>query len=77
MEAGDVLFAAVNVVRRYGVAPEDALRAANAKFERRFRAMEQMASSDGRTFAQLPLAQQDAYWNKAKALERDDEMSAS
>ena len=40
MEAGDVLFVAVNIVRRYGVDPEQALRASNGKFERRFKKME-------------------------------------
>lgn len=68
-EAGDLLFAAVNLVRFYGVAPEDALRAANAKFERRFRAMEALASQQGRNFADLTLDQQEALWCEVKALE--------
>ena len=66
-EAGDVLFAAVNLVRAYGVAPEDALRACNAKFERRFRAMEQLAA--GR-FAQLSLDEQEALWQAVKRAEK-------
>ncbi|WP_120715591.1 nucleoside triphosphate pyrophosphohydrolase [Tsuneonella amylolytica] len=66
-EAGDLLFTAVNVVRAYGVAPEDALRAANAKFERRFRAMEKMAGSD---FAARSLKEQEALWQAVKAAER-------
>ena len=68
-EAGDLLFAAVNVVRAYGIAPEDALRNANRKFERRFRAMEALAEQRGQRFAALPLAQQDALWNDVKASE--------
>lgn len=66
-EAGDLLFAAVNVVRAYGIAPEDALRAANAKFERRFRAMEKLA--DGQ-FAELDLDSQEALWQQVKAEEK-------
>lgn len=66
-EAGDLLFAAVNVVRAYGIAPEDALRAANAKFERRFRAMEALAGED---FAQLSLEAQEELWQQVKAAER-------
>lgn len=69
-EAGDLLFAAVNLVRLHGIAPEDALRAANAKFERRFRAMEVLASFDGKDFAQQPLDVQESYWQAVKASER-------
>jgi ATP diphosphatase len=68
-EAGDLLFAAVNLVRAYGIAPEDALRAANLKFERRFRAMEQLASGDGQSFEALDLAQQEQLWIDVKASE--------
>ena len=70
MEAGDVLFAAVNIVRSYGIAPEEALRASNAKFEVRFRMMEAMASRDGKEFSELPLDEQERYWLAAKASER-------
>jgi ATP diphosphatase len=68
-EAGDLLFSAVNLVRAHGIAPEDALRAANAKFERRFRAMEALAAAEGRDFAGLSLAEQDSLWNAVKAAE--------
>lgn len=68
-EAGDLLFAAVNAVRAYGLAPEEALRAANAKFERRFRAMEALASARGTDFAALSLDEQDALWRDVKASE--------
>jgi len=63
-EAGDLLFAAVNLVRAHGISAEEALRAGNAKFERRFRAMEALAggSLDG-----LSLDQQEALWRRVKA----------
>lgn len=63
-EAGDLLFAAVNLVRAYGIKPEDALRAANDKFERRYRAMEALA---GGGFAELSLDEQEALWRRVKA----------
>ena len=69
-EAGDLLFAAVNVVRSYGIAPEDALRLANAKFERRFSAMETRAVAQGSKFDALELDQQELLWQAAKADER-------
>lgn len=62
-EAGDLLFAAVNVVRAYELKPEEALRAANDKFERRYRAMEQLA---GGSFASLSLEEQEALWQQVK-----------
>lgn len=65
-EAGDLLFAAVNVVRAYGIAPEDALRAANAKFECRFRAMEKLADGE---FATLDLDAQEKLWQAVKRAE--------
>ena len=68
-EAGDLLFAAVNLVRAYGIAPEDALRAANRKFERRFRAMEALAQAGGQQFDALSLDQQEALWTDVKASE--------
>ena len=64
-EAGDLLFAAVNLVRAHGIAPEDALRAANDKFERRYRAMENLADD----FAALDLAAQEALWQEVKRSE--------
>lgn len=66
LEAGDVLFVAVNIVRRYGVDPEQALRASNAKFERRFKVMEQLSENEGEDFAVLDLDRQEEYWQRAK-----------
>ena len=68
-EAGDLLFAAVNLVRAYGIAPEDALRSANAKFERRFKAMEALAAARGQQFAALSLDQQEQLWTDVKTSE--------
>ncbi|WP_340587742.1 nucleoside triphosphate pyrophosphohydrolase [Erythrobacter alti] len=65
-EAGDLLFAAVNLVRAYGIPPEDALRAANAKFERRYRGMEALADGD---FSKLGLDAQEALWQRVKKSE--------
>lgn len=70
MEAGDVLFVAVNIVRRYGVDPEEALRASNGKFEKRFHAMEALAKSEGHDFAALSLDEQETYWQRIKRLEK-------
>jgi ATP diphosphatase len=66
-EIGDVLYAAVNLARHHKVDPETALRGANAKFERRFRAMETRAG-DG--FAALPLDEKEALWQAVKRDER-------
>ena len=65
-EAGDLLFAVVNFIRAHGISAEDALRAANAKFERRFRGMEAIAGSD---FPKLSLAAQEELWQRVKNTE--------
>jgi len=62
-EMGDLLLAVVNWSRKYGIDPEAALRSANAKFEKRFRAMEEMA---GDAFNGLSLDEKEALWVKAK-----------
>jgi ATP diphosphatase len=69
-ELGDLLFVAANLARHAKVDVGTALRRANHKFERRFRAMEAFAAADGTRMADLPLDAQDAYWNLAKAAER-------
>ena len=65
-EAGDFLFAAVNLVRAYGVDAEEALRRGNAKFEGRYRTMEALA---GDQFSALSLDEQEALWERVKATE--------
>jgi ATP diphosphatase len=60
-EVGDLLFAAANYARKLGVDPEDALRAANMKFESRFRTIEEEPD-----FAGLTLEQKEARWQAAK-----------
>jgi nucleoside triphosphate diphosphatase len=66
-EVGDVLFVCINLARLANVDYSAALRAANAKFERRFRRMEALAAADGTALQGKSLAEQDAYWNRAKA----------
>jgi ATP diphosphatase len=66
-EIGDLLFVCANLARHAKVDVGNALRHANRKFERRFRAMETLAAEDGVELRNLPLDAQDAYWNRAKA----------
>jgi len=68
-ELGDLLFAAVNLSRFLKVDPEIALRKANAKFSRRFRAMEGLARKNGREFKDLPREEMEAFWDAAKKSE--------
>ncbi len=69
-EIGDVLFVCVNLARHAKVDFGAALRRANHKFERRFRRMEQLAADEGVDLSVQPLEAQDAYWDRAKAEEK-------
>ena len=69
-EIGDLLFVAANLSRRLSVDPEVALRRANAKFERRFRAMEAAAEKQGKDFGALSLEAQEALWQLVKKSEK-------
>jgi nucleoside triphosphate diphosphatase len=66
-EAGDVLFAAVNVLRLAGVDPELALRDASARFRSRVEAAEALAAAAGDDFRSLGLDAQEGYYRAAKA----------
>lgn len=65
-EMGDVLFVASNLARKIGVDPEVALRRANAKFERRFAAMEALAATEGVSLDTLNLDRWEALWVRVK-----------
>ena len=67
-EIGDVLFAVSNLARQLGVDPAKALRRANAKFESRFRQMEE-ASDGSHALAQMSLEEMEACWQKVKSSE--------
>ena len=71
-ELGDLLFTVAQVGRRLGIDPEEALRRANRKVERRFRSVEDSIRRDGRTIAGLPMQDLERYWSKAKAAEAED-----
>jgi nucleoside triphosphate diphosphatase len=68
-EVGDLLFACANLARKLKLDPETALRSTNAKFERRFRRIEDWLAEAGKTPGQSNLAEMDALWNRAKAEE--------
>ncbi|MGD2137064.1 MAG: nucleoside triphosphate pyrophosphohydrolase [Gammaproteobacteria bacterium] len=65
-ESGDLLFAAVNLVRHAGVDPERALRRANAKFSRRFHEVERQCQEAGQSVSATDLDTLDYYWDQAK-----------
>ena len=69
-EIGDLLCAVANLARHAGVDPEAAIRRSNAKFERRFRAIEAALAEQGRTPADSDLWEMDGLWNEAKAREK-------
>jgi ATP diphosphatase len=69
-EVGDLLFAMVNLARHLNADPEAVLRATNQKFERRFAAIEQALAARGKSPAESTLAEMDALWDEAKAVEQ-------
>jgi len=71
-EMGDLLFVMANLARHLGVEPEAALRRANAKFTRRFAHIEAALAQQGKTPQQSNLAEMDALWNSAKAVDKEN-----
>lgn len=69
-EMGDFLFALTNLCRFLEVDPEDALQGANAKFTRRFKALERTAQEEGREIHGMTLQEMDTLWERVKAAER-------
>lgn len=69
-EVGDLLFVMVNLARHLQVDAEDALRQANAKFERRFRFIEEALKAQDRTPQGASLEEMDALWGAAKVEEK-------
>jgi tetrapyrrole methylase family protein/MazG family protein len=69
-EVGDLLFMAVNLSRYLEIHPEDALERSMNKFSKRFRAMEEMTTKDGRKLENMKLEEMEEYWKKAKNAER-------
>lgn len=68
-EFGDLLFALVNYGRFHELQPENALRATNAKFIRRFNHIEQTLDAQGKQWDDVDLVEMDRYWDEAKAME--------
>ena len=71
-EMGDLLFTVANLARHLGVDPETALRRYNAKFERRFRAMEAGLADEGRPITEAKLDDMERHWRQAKLTEHSN-----
>ncbi len=69
LEVGDLLFACVNVARRLSVDPELELRRATQRFVARVEKAERLAEAEGARFVELPLQEQDRYFDRAKERE--------
>jgi tetrapyrrole methylase family protein/MazG family protein/ATP diphosphatase len=69
-ELGDLLFVCANLARKLDIEPEDALRAANAKFTRRFHHIEARLAETGRTPDQSTLEEMDRFWNEARRADK-------
>jgi len=70
-EVGDLLFVLANLARKLDLDPEDCLRGANRKFERRFRHIEQTIIIEGNLLEEAPLDRMEAIWREAKRRERE------
>lgn len=70
-ELGDVLFTLANLARHLDLDPDEALRAANRKFERRFRAMEALAEGEGEVLSARSATAQEQLWERVKQAERN------
>lgn len=65
-EFGDVLFSMVNYARFIQVNPENALERTNKKFIKRFQYLEEAAKKEGKSLADMSLAEMDVFWNESK-----------
>ncbi len=70
-ELGDILFVLVDWARWHGIETEEAMRAANAKFYRRFGVIERSVAASGREWQSFTLDELEAFWQQAKAEERE------
>ena len=70
-EIGDFLFVVTNLARHLNVDPEAALRRTNAKFTKRFEAIEHALAANGKTPSDSTLDEMDRLWDAAKAAEKD------
>lgn len=68
-ELGDLLFVSVNLCRHHNIDAESCLRKANAKFERRFRGVEQLVKAEEKSMTDYSLSELDAFWNEVKSRE--------
>ena len=68
-ELGDLLFVSTNLCRHYNIDAESCLRKANAKFERRFRGVEQLVKAEQKAMTDYSLNELDAFWNEIKSRE--------
>src|SRR6185437_10294452 len=69
-EFGDLLFSLINYARFLDINPEDALERTNKKFIKRFNYLEEQSKKDGKELHKMTLAEMDAYWEKAKTLDK-------
>ncbi|GAC1668759.1 MAG: nucleoside triphosphate pyrophosphohydrolase [Candidatus Acidiferrum sp.] len=75
-ELGDVLFSMINLARFLRIDPEIALKKANSKFQRRFQAMEAMASAGNRELSSVPRSEMEVFWDSTKRAEAPGKATA-